>query len=179
MAQRWCVPVCLHVLCGWNLTQSTTRSKSTRKLCSVICMKIWLIWGIQTAVFEVLRRHLTGRTKENLGTSITTAGLRSEMGEKERVSRLTKRRVGSQSAASRGCAMLSILVTHRLFFLLPYSVLSTSLLCLWSYLGNKLANINLHLSATSTYSHLLFSIPVPLQASARSTPYVCPKTHLH
>jgi len=45
------------------------------------------------------------------------------------------RRAGSQSAASRGCAMLSVLVKHRLFFLLPY----TPLLCIRSYLCNKLA----------------------------------------
>jgi hypothetical protein len=134
MTQRWCVPLCLHVLCGLNLAGSTIRSRSTRKRRSVICMKIWLIWGIQIAVFEVLRRHLTGRTKENHSTSNTTAGLRSEMRDKERASRLRRRRAGSQSAASRGCAMLSILVKHRLLSLLPYSVFKHSAL-----VGNKLA----------------------------------------
>lgn len=106
---------------------------------SIICIKIWLIWGIQTAVLEVLRRHLTVRTKENHGMSITTASLPSEMRDKERPSRLRRRRAGSQSTAGRGCAMLSVLVKYRLFFLQRYSVFNTPLLRLWSYLGNKLA----------------------------------------
>jgi hypothetical protein len=113
--------------------------KKTVFCVSVICIQIWLIWGIQTAVLEVLRRNLTGGTKENHSMSITTAGLRSEMRDKERASRLRRRRAGSQSAAGRGCAMLSVLVKHRLFFLLPYSVFNNPLLCLCSYLGNKLA----------------------------------------
>jgi hypothetical protein len=123
----------------WPEVPSVEGVQENGVLCSAICMKIWLIWGIQTAVFEVLRRHLTGRTKENHSISLTTAGLRSEMRDKERASRLRRRSAGSQSASSRGCAMLSILVKHRLFFLLSYSVFNTPLLCLWSYMGNKLA----------------------------------------
>jgi len=83
---------------------------------------------MQIAVFEVLRRHLTGRNKENYSMSNTAAGLRSEMRDKERTSRLRRRRAGSQSAASRGSAKLSILVKQHLLFLLPYSVFKHSAL---------------------------------------------------
>lgn len=136
-AGRWhsddvCLCACLHVLCGSNLARSTIRSAFCK-----ICVKISLIWGTQTAIFEVPRRYLTGRTEENHNMSITTAGFRSEMRDKERASCLKRRRVWSHSAA--GCAMLSILVKYSIFFMLACSAFNTSLLCLWSYLGNKLA----------------------------------------
>jgi hypothetical protein len=156
--------------------------KKTMFCVSVICIEIWLIWGIQNAVLKVLRRHLTGETKENHSMSFKTAGLRSEMRDKEKASRLRRRRAGSQRAASRGCAMLSILVKHSLFFLLLYSVFNNLLLCLWSYLGNKLAisificRPLLHLLTCCFPFHYRYR---PQCAQLCTFTNVCLKAHLH